>query len=217
MDLDRRTAMAAGLGAVVTAAAGVPTAQAAQTARAAPPTITVPGESPARTNIPVARDRRASGGRHLALLTAERPPSDSGWYATNRVRASHTRVYALTAVATAPVETPHNEANGSYLQLAVDEGPFIDLARSQPHWYESPPTWGDLSVLDLGTVELAGGEHTLTFRVVEPTVLDDATAYVLSLDHFTLRPPPGRHPTLREASVPRHRADSATEPAKRIR
>lgn len=194
--------MAAGLGAAVTAAAG------ARTAQAAPAVITVPGESPARTNIPVARDQRASGRRYLSLLTAERPPSDTGWYATYRVRirAPHTRVYALTAVATAPVETPHTEVAGSYLQLSVDDGPFTDLARSQPHWYESPPAWGDLSVLDLGEVELGGEEHTLTFRVIEPTVVDDTIAYVLSLDHFTLRPLPGHRPTLREASVPRHRA-----------
>ncbi|MGW6904916.1 hypothetical protein [Streptomyces sp. NPDC054940] len=200
MDFNRRTAMAAGLGATVVAATGIGT----RTARAAGPEgITVPGESPTRTNIPVARDRRASGGRYLALLTSEHPPPDTGWYATYRVRVPHQQVYALTAVATAPVETPHTEAVASYLQLSVNDGPFTDLARSQPHWYGSPPAWGDLSVLDLGTRELRGGDNTFTLRVIEPTILDNTTAYALSLDHFTLRPLPG--PALREAHVRRHR------------
>lgn len=200
--------MAAGLGAAVAAATATGTATGTgigtHTARAADPGVfDVPGESPARTNIPVARDRRASGGRYLALLTTERPPPHTGWYATYRVRVPHARVYALTAVATAPVETPHTEAVASYLQLSVNDGPFTDLARSQPHWYGSPPAWGDLSVLELGAWELRGGDNTFTFRVIEPTILDDTTTYVLSLDHFTLRPLPG--PALREAHVRRHR------------
>lgn len=146
--------MAAGLGAAATAAVGVGSAS----ARAAvPATITIPGESPARTNIPVARDRRASGGHYLALLTAEQPPPDTGWYATYRVRVPHKRVYALSAVAIAPVETPHTEAVGSYLQLSVNDGPFREVARSQPDWYGSPAAWGDLSVLNLGEVELREG------------------------------------------------------------
>lgn len=141
--------MAAGLGATVAAVTGIGT----RTARAAGPEgITVPGESPTRTNIPVARDRRASGGRYLALLTSEHPPPDTGWFATYRVRVPQARVYALTAVATAPVETPHTEAVASYLQLSINDGPFTDLARSQPHWYGSPPDWGDLSVLGVPTV-----------------------------------------------------------------
>ncbi|MFI5554165.1 hypothetical protein [Streptomyces sp. NPDC051738] len=206
MEFNRRTAMVAGLGATVAATTGIGT----RTARAAGPEgITVPGESPTRTNIPVARDRRASGGRYLALLTSEHPPPDTGWFATYRVHVphshshSHSHVYALTAVATAPVETPHTEAVASYLQLSVNDGPFTDLARSQPHWYGSPPAWGDLSVLDLGTWELRGGDNTFTLRVIEPTILDSTIAYALSLDHLTLRPLPG--PALREAHVRRHR------------
>ncbi|MER6182327.1 hypothetical protein [Streptomyces sp. NPDC001652] len=88
----------------------------------------------------------------------------------------------------------------------MNDAPFTDLAHSQPHWYESPPAWGDLSVLDLGTVGLRRGGNTLTFRVTEPTVLDDTVAYALSLDRITLRPARPAPPTLREASVPRHRA-----------
>ena len=153
-----------------------------------PPVLTVQGEAAVRTNIPapVVRDRRASGGRYLALNTKKKPPKE-GWYATYAVRAPEAGVYALTAVATAPVETPHTEATASYLQLALNEGRFIEIARSQPYWYESKPAWGGLSVLDLGELELRRGENTLTFRVTEPAVLETGTAYALALDHFTLR------------------------------
>ncbi|MFI6371335.1 hypothetical protein [Streptomyces sp. NPDC050546] len=211
MDFNRRTAMAAGLGAVAaasgaTTSAGGATASADDsiTSAATPTTVTVQGEAAVRTNIPVRRDRRASAGRYLGLWTTETPPARTGWYATYTVRVPRAGVYALTAVATAPVETPHTEAVASYPHLSVNDGPFTEIARSQPHWYESPPAWGDLSVLDLGVVELRGGTDTLTFRVTEPAVLDDTIAYVLTLDRFTLRRLEG-HPALRELSVPRHR------------
>ncbi|MFJ8719223.1 hypothetical protein ACIRD9_39615 [Streptomyces violaceus] len=205
MEFNRRTAMAAGLGAVVAASGATVSAAAPTTV-----TVTVQGEAAVRTNIPVHRDRRASGGRYLGLWTAEKPPARTGWYATYTVHVPRAGVYALTTVATAPVETPHTEAVASYPHLSVNDGPFTEIARSQPHWYESPPAWGDLSVLDLGVVELRGGTDTLTFRVTEPAVLDDTTAYVLTLDRFTLRRLEG-HPALRELSVPRHRAG---EPAR---
>ncbi|MER5829437.1 hypothetical protein ABT116_01140 [Streptomyces sp. NPDC002130] len=199
MDFNRRTAMTAGLGAMAA------TAMSGGTARsAAHTTVTVQGESAVRTNIPVVRDRRASGGRYLRLRTTRKPPARTGWYATYAVRAPRAGVYALTALATAPVETPHTEAVASYLHLSVNEGPFTEIACSQPHWYESRPGWGDLSELDLGPVELRGGADTLTFRVTEPVVLDDTTAYVLALDRFTLRHRDAG-PALRELSVPRHR------------
>lgn len=152
----------------------------------APPSITVQGEAAVHTNIPVVRDRRASGGSYLALNSKKKPPK-GGWYATYTVRAPEAGVYALTAVATAPVETPHTEATASYLQLALNHGTFAEAARSQPYWYESKPAWGGLSVLDLGELELRRGENTLTFRVTEPTVLETGTAYALALDRFTLR------------------------------
>lgn len=151
-----------------------------------PPPITVQGEAAVRTNIPVVRDRRASGGSYLALTTKKKPPKE-GWYAAYAIRAPEAGVYALTAVATSPVETPHTEATASYLQLALNEGGFAEVARSQPYWYESEPAWGGLSVLDLGELELRRGENTLTFRVTEPTVLETGTAYALALDRFTLR------------------------------
>ncbi|MGW7211308.1 hypothetical protein [Streptomyces collinus] len=78
MDFNRRTAMAAGVGAMV---AGSSTAWAA-----APMTVTVQGESAARTNIPVVRDSRAAGGRYLRLRTTGKPQARTGWYATYSAR-----------------------------------------------------------------------------------------------------------------------------------
>lgn len=176
--------MKAGLLTTAVSALGLNSAHSQGTS--APPPITVQGEAAVRTNIPVVRDRRASGGSYLALNTKKRPPKE-GWYATYTVRAPEAGVYALTAVATAPVETPHTEATASYLQLSLNSGEFAEIARSQPYWYESKPAWGGLSVLDLGELELRRGENTLTFRVTEPTVLETGTAYALALDRFTLR------------------------------
>ncbi|WP_328692334.1 hypothetical protein OHA74_26640 [Streptomyces phaeochromogenes] len=184
MGLNRRTAMQAGLLTTAMSALGLNSAHPQGTST--PPPITVQGEAAVRTNIPVVRDRRASGGSYLALNSKKQPPKE-GWYATYTVRAPEAGVYALTAVATAPVETPHTEATASYLQLALNDGQFVEIARSQPYWYESKPAWGGLSVLDLGELELRRGENTLTFRVTEPTVLETGTAYALALDRFTLR------------------------------
>ncbi|MBZ3900249.1 copper resistance protein CopC [Streptomyces griseiscabiei] len=184
MGLNRRTAMRAALLTTVVSALG-PNRRHAQ-GTSALPTLTVQGEAAVRTNIPVVRDRRASGGRYLALATG-RTPGPQGWYATYAVRAPEAGVYALTAIATAPVEVPHTEATASYFRLALNEGPFREIARSQPYWYESKPAWGDLSELDLGVLELRCGENTLTFRVTEPTVVESGTAYALALDRFTLK------------------------------
>ncbi|MFF3709522.1 hypothetical protein [Streptomyces phaeochromogenes] len=184
MGLNRRTAMKAGLLTTAMSALGLNSAH--SQGISVPPPITVQGEAAVRTNIPVVRDRRASGGSYLALNTKKKPPKE-GWYATYTLRAPEAGVYALTAVATAPVETPHTEATASYLQLSLNNGEFADIARSQPYWYESRPAWGGLSVLDLGELELRRGENTLTFRVTEPTVMETGTAYALALDRFTLR------------------------------
>ncbi|WP_405543865.1 hypothetical protein OG478_22120 [Streptomyces phaeochromogenes] len=184
MGLNRRTAMKAGLLTTAMSALGLNSAHPQGTST--PPPITVQGEAAVRTNIPVVRDRRASGGSYLALTTKKKPPKE-GWYAAYAIRAPEAGVYALTAVATSPVETPHTEATASYLQLALNDGGFTEIARSQPHWYESKPAWGGLSVLDLGELELRRGENMLTFRVTEPTVLETGTAYALALDRFTLR------------------------------
>ncbi|MEV0553095.1 hypothetical protein AB0I27_06505 [Streptomyces sp. NPDC050597] len=184
MGLNRRTAMKAGLLTTAVSALGLNSARSQGTS--ATPALTVQGEAATRTNIPVVRDRRASGGSYLALNTKKTPPK-GGWYAAYTIQAPEAGVYALTAVATAPVETPHTEATASYLQLSLNYGRFTEIARSQPYWYESKPAWGNLSVLDLGELELRRGENTLTFRVTEPTVLETGTAYALALDRFTLR------------------------------
>ncbi len=185
MGLNMRTAMKAGLLTTAASAMGLKRARAQGTSRTVP-VPTVQGEAAVRTNIPVVRDRRASGGRYLTLATGKRPGRE-GWYATYVVHAPEPGVYALTAVATAPVEVPHTETAASYVQLSLNEDPFTEIARSQPYWYESKPVWGDLSVLDLGELELRRGANTLTFRVTEPTVREDGTVYALSLDRFTLR------------------------------
>ncbi|MEU7576181.1 hypothetical protein AB0B50_01045 [Streptomyces sp. NPDC041068] len=147
--------------------------------------IAVQAESAARTNIPVAADRRAARGKYLSLLSTEEPP-DEGWFATYAIEAPAAGTYELAAVATAPVELPHTEAVASYIEIAVDGGPPREVGRSQPHWYESEAAWGDLSVLALGDVELHAGGQELTFRVEEKVAVGDALAYALALDCFTL-------------------------------
>lgn len=135
--------MTAELG-TMTAELGTMPAEDGLTARATEPgTVAVQGESAVRTNIPVARDRRAAGGRYLGLRTTEKPPARTGWYATYTVRARQAGVHTLISEATAPVETPHTEA-ASYLHLSVNDDPFTEIARSQPHLYESRAAWGDL-------------------------------------------------------------------------
>ncbi|MFC4467318.1 hypothetical protein ACFPH6_22785 [Streptomyces xiangluensis] len=149
--------------------------------------ITVQGESAVRTNIPAARDRRASGGALLALATPQ-PPPEQGWYATYEVDVPAEGPYRLTAVATVPVEQPHIEEIGCYFKLGVGDGPLVPIDRSQPYWYESVPAWGDLSELALGVHELERGRNTISFVVDKPTVLSDSTGYRFLLDRFTLTP-----------------------------
>jgi hypothetical protein len=182
----RRTALA-GVGAFAAVAAARPRRE--RRGRPVTGAITVPGESPADTTIPVVEDPRASGGALLALTgTTER----RSWYARYAVEAPTTGgIYRLTAVATAPAELPHAEQTGSYLTLAINDGPPEPLARSQPHWYESPPAWGELARCELGEVELCGGPNALTFTVAEPTALPDGRlGYRFLLDEFTLTPVP---------------------------
>jgi hypothetical protein len=188
MAIDRRTAVTAmGLGALVSGALGF---QPRARGEGSGP-ITVQGESAARGNIPVRRDRRASGGALLALETDRRPPA-SGWYATYEVELPAPGPYRLEAVATVPVDHPQVGEPGSYFRLAVDDGPPVPVARSQPFWYESAPEWGDLARLDLGVVELCaprkGRANLVTFVVDEPSVLSTFTGYRFLLDRFTLTP-----------------------------
>lgn len=204
MSIDRRTAVAGGIAAGLALTATAAAARTSTATKAAARTttstgagpvrgreasaITVPGESPSRTSIPTARDPRASGGALLSLATPKAPPPNGGWYATYTVDVPAAGPYLLRAVATVPVEQPHIEETGSYIALAVNGGAPEPVARSQPHWYESPKAWGDLSLLTLGEVELRRGANTLTFTVEGPTVLDDYTGYRFLLDEFTLTP-----------------------------
>ncbi|MFF0728541.1 hypothetical protein [Streptomyces sp. NPDC004134] len=189
---DRRTLVRGGLAVTAALAGGSVLAAGGGLARAresAPEAdvITVPGERPLRTNIPVARDPRAAGGAYLALATAEPPPAH-GWFATYAVDVPAAGVHRLTAVATAPVEQPHAAEPGSYADLTAGDAPRRTLAGAQPHWYESPPAWGDLARLTLGDVELRRGRNLITFTVDQPTVLEDFTGYRFLLDEFTLTP-----------------------------
>ncbi|WP_030669591.1 hypothetical protein [Streptomyces sp. NRRL B-1347] len=195
MSIDRRTAVTGGIAAglaLATASAVTRATAAAPAPKGAPKkgVITVPGESPARTTIPVARDPRASGGAYLALGTADSPPARGGWYATYTVDVPAAGPYRLTAVVSVPVEQPHAEQPGSCLRLTVNDAAPIPLVHSQPHWYESPKAWGELSRAVLGDVELRRGANTLTFTVAGPTVLDAYTGYRFLLDEFTLTPVP---------------------------
>ncbi|MFD9907753.1 hypothetical protein [Streptomyces sp. NPDC059063] len=197
MSIDRRSAVTGGIaaGLALAATTAVPkstatTAAHGRTPDRETPVITVSGESPARTNIPTARDPRASGGALLALATPKEPPSQGRWYATYAVDVPQAGPYRIEAVATVPVEQRHTEETGSYVRLAVNDGPAVPVSRSQPYWYESPPAWGDLARVTLGEVELRRGANTLTFVVAGPTVLDAYNGYRFLLDEFTLTPVP---------------------------
>ena len=115
--------------------------------------IRVEGESAAETNIPTAPDRRASGGRYLALATAEAPPA-GGWLATYEVDAP--------AGGRLPAPGGGHAAGGAaarlgvwlVLQVGVNGGEPAEVARSQPLWMASPAAWGDLSTLTVDEVGL---------------------------------------------------------------
>ncbi|MUN35728.1 hypothetical protein [Actinomadura litoris] len=184
--LPRRTlwrataAAAAVLSVVVVGLVGAPPTR----GRAAAAT-TVQGESPVRTNIPVAEDGRASGGAYLKLDTTRRPPS-GGWYATYRVNAPADGAYRMEVAATSPVEQWGQQAWGSYFDLSVNGAPFAQAAWSQPRWTGSPHAWGDLYRLRLDDVELKRGANTVTFRVDGAVAAAPAVRYRLLLDAFTL-------------------------------
>lgn len=181
MRTTRRTAIKGGL----TVAAAALTTVGMKGAAAREPAITVPGEAPTRTNIPIASDPRATSGRYLALATTAAPPGQ-GWYAAYTVNVRTPGPHRLVATATVPVEQPQLAEVGSYFALSVNGAPFTPLPGSQPRWYESTPAWGDLSRLKLGDVDLRRGANTITFRVTEPA----SVGYRFLLDEFTLAPTP---------------------------
>jgi hypothetical protein len=152
--------------------------------------ITVQGESPLRTNIPIAADPEAAGDRYLALDTAERPPRP-GWFATYQVAVPNAGVYRMDAVITAPAMPDRRPYGGSYFNLSVNGSPFAQVAESELHWAdweESPIAWGSLVWTRLPDVELRRGANTITFMVDEPRISAPPVHYNLFLDEFTLRP-----------------------------
>ncbi|TDD95129.1 hypothetical protein [Actinomadura rubrisoli] len=155
--------------------------------------IKIEGESATRTNIPRAADRRASGGKYLALASAHRP-SGQGWYATYTVHAPAAGPYRLEATLSSPVEqaesSPGEQTDeidvGSHFALAVNGGPFTQVARSQAYWAGAPHAWGDLHRLRLDDVELRRGINKITFRIDEPVAVAGAVLHRFLLDSFTL-------------------------------
>ncbi|WUI01903.1 hypothetical protein OHR68_08850 [Spirillospora sp. NBC_00431] len=158
-------------------------------ARAAAAPIRVEGESAARTDIPAVADRRASGGRYLALAAA-REPGGRGWYATYTVHAPAAGPYRLEATVSSPVEQAGDTEIGSPIGLSVNGGPFGQVARSQAYWTGAPRAWGDLYRLRLDDVELRRGANEITFRIDEPVVFEGTLLHRFFLDSFTLTPAP---------------------------
>jgi hypothetical protein len=149
--------------------------------------IVVEGEAPERSNIPTARARAASGGAYLRLATAHHPGRE-GWYASYTVNAPAGGAYRLGAVLTPPAMADSRELGGSFFELAVGDGPFEQVAKSEPVWSAMPGAWGALVRATLDDVELEPGVNRITFRVSELRVGAPPIGYHLALDRFTLTP-----------------------------
>jgi hypothetical protein len=149
--------------------------------------MAVQGESPMRTNIRTASDPRASGGAYLSLDTAK-PPPERGWYATYKVKARSAGVYRLEAVTTSPVEQRNEAEIGSEVNLSINGGPAVPVARSQPAWAGAPSAWGDLHRMWMADVQLRRGTNTVRFMVNERAVLSSSVRYRFLLDRFNLAP-----------------------------
>ena len=93
--------------------------------------IVVQGETPTQSNIPIAADPRASGGKYLALDTVKAPP-DGGWYATYRIAVPAAGVYHLDAVLTSPAMADRDPKGGSWFDLSVNGAPYDEVAKSEP-------------------------------------------------------------------------------------
>jgi hypothetical protein len=152
--------------------------------------IVVQGETPARSDIPIAADPRASGGRYLALDSVQ-PPPDGGWYATYRVAVPVAGAYHLDAVLTSPAMADRDPKGGSWFDLSVNGAPYGEVAKSEPAWADprqTPTAWGSLVHARIGDVELRKGSNTISFRVVEPRFSTSPIEYRFLLDVFTLTP-----------------------------
>ncbi|HEV7883809.1 MAG TPA: hypothetical protein VGO81_09575, partial [Solirubrobacteraceae bacterium] len=149
--------------------------------------IAVEGEAPERSNIPAARDAAASGGAYLRLATAQDPPRE-GWYASYTVNAPADGPYRLDAVVMAPATADREQLGGSFFELAVGDGPFEQVAKSEPVWSAMPGAWGALVRATLDDVELERGSNRITFRVSDLRVSAQPIGYHFALDRFTLTP-----------------------------
>ncbi|MDX6706613.1 MAG: hypothetical protein QOI48_2459 [Solirubrobacteraceae bacterium] len=149
--------------------------------------IVVEGEATERSNIPIARHRAASGGAYLKLATVDDPRRE-GWYASYAVNAPVDGPYRLAAVVMAPAMPDREELGGSFFELAVDDGPFEQVAKSEPVWSAMPSAWGALVRATLDDVELERGVNRITFRVSELRVGARPIGYHFALDRFTLTP-----------------------------
>lgn len=144
--------------------------------------VVVQGESAARTNIPVAKDRRASGGRYLALDTAK----PAGWNAGYTVKVPKSGPYRLDLVATHPA-LPDRDG-GSAFSIKVNDGAMTPVARSEPFWAATPAAWGTLARIRLDDVDLRRGNNTITFQVDEPRLNHPPKHWHFLLDQFTVTP-----------------------------
>ena len=154
--------------------------------------ITIQGESPASTNIPSARDPRASGGAYLALDTAD-APAETGWFARYDVDVPSAGVYRVDAVLTGVAMADRTPRGGSPFEIAVNGAPFAQLVRSEIYWgYPSstPEAWGALVRARLDDVELREGHNEIAFRVVERRTGVEPAHYVFALDELTVTPTP---------------------------
>jgi hypothetical protein len=165
---------------------------ASPTARGRSDLIEVQGESPSETNIPIMADPSASGGKYLALSTAKAPPS-GGWFATYTMSVPLAGVYRLDAVVSSPAMADRDPKGGSWFDLAINGGPYAEVAKSEPGWADprnAPEAWGALVRATIGDVELRRGENTVSFRVLEPRISTPPIEYRFLLDKFTLTPTP---------------------------
>ncbi len=92
--------------------------------------IVVQGETPTQSNIPIAADPRASGGKYLAD-TVKVPP-DGGWHATYRVAVPTAGAYHLDAVVTSAAMADRDPKGGSWFDLSVNGAPYDEGAKSEP-------------------------------------------------------------------------------------
>lgn len=152
-------------------------------------TLTIEGESPADTNIPTARDPRASGGAYLDLETPVQP-GPQGWYATYGADVDSPGIYEIQLVATSPLGVERSQTGSSYFNLSVNGNPYTQVGKSAPAWasFDKAHAWGELYVLRLDDIELRAGHNTISLMVDERRVMQAPAIYRFFLDRIILTP-----------------------------